>query len=164
MLNWLAGYVAKFRVQDLTSGFRAIKAELAQSLLYLLPNTYSYPTTMTLGVLRNGKPEVSAHRSKTEKKGEKQYKHNPRWCEGFYDNHQDMRTLFTLQDLSASQFFYFPVGVYLLSCYLFYLRPVYKHERPALYNLYNSIFYGDHIRTDNQMRYEKSESDRFRNK
>jgi glycosyltransferase involved in cell wall biosynthesis len=55
MLNWLAGYVAKFRVQDLTSGFRAIKAELAQSLLYLLPNTYSYPTTMTLGVLRNGK-------------------------------------------------------------------------------------------------------------
>lgn len=55
MLNWLAGYVAKFKVQDLTSGFRAVKAEIAQSLLYLLPNTYSYPTTMTLGVLRNGK-------------------------------------------------------------------------------------------------------------
>jgi glycosyltransferase involved in cell wall biosynthesis len=54
-LNWLAGYVAKFRVQDLTSGFRAVKAEIAHSLLYLLPNTYSYPTTMTLGVLRNGK-------------------------------------------------------------------------------------------------------------
>lgn len=54
-LNWLAGYVAKFRVHDLTSGFRAVKAEIAQSLLYLLPNTYSYPTTMTLGVLRNGK-------------------------------------------------------------------------------------------------------------
>ena len=55
VLNWLAGYVAKFKVQDLTSGFRAVKAELAQSLLYLLPNTYSYPTTMTLGVLRNGR-------------------------------------------------------------------------------------------------------------
>jgi len=54
-LNWLASYVAKFRVQDLTSGFRAIKTKIAHDLLYLLPNTYSYPTTMTLGVLRSGR-------------------------------------------------------------------------------------------------------------
>jgi glycosyltransferase involved in cell wall biosynthesis len=55
ILNRLAGYVAKFTVKDLTSGFRAVKAEIAQNLLYLLPNTYSYPTTMTLGVLRGGR-------------------------------------------------------------------------------------------------------------
>jgi glycosyltransferase involved in cell wall biosynthesis len=55
MLNRLAGYVAKFRVQDLTSGFRAVKREVAYNLLFLLPNTYSYPTTMTLGVLRGGR-------------------------------------------------------------------------------------------------------------
>jgi glycosyltransferase involved in cell wall biosynthesis len=55
MLNCLAGYVAKYSVQDLTSGFRAIKADIAHKLLYLLPNTYSYPTTMTLGVLRSGR-------------------------------------------------------------------------------------------------------------
>lgn len=55
ILNRLAGYVAKFRVQDLTSGFRAVKADIAHKLLYLLPNTYSYPTTMTLGVLRSGR-------------------------------------------------------------------------------------------------------------
>jgi glycosyltransferase involved in cell wall biosynthesis len=55
MLNRLAGYVSKFHVQDLTSGFRAVKAEVAYNLLYLLPNTYSYPTTMTLGVLRSGR-------------------------------------------------------------------------------------------------------------
>jgi glycosyltransferase involved in cell wall biosynthesis len=55
ILNSLAGYVAKFLVQDLTSGFRAVKADIAQKLLYLLPNTYSYPTTMTLGVLRSGR-------------------------------------------------------------------------------------------------------------
>ena len=53
--NWLASYVAKFRVKDLTSGFRAVKAEIARSYIYLLPNTYSYPTTMTLGVLRDGR-------------------------------------------------------------------------------------------------------------
>jgi glycosyltransferase involved in cell wall biosynthesis len=55
ILNWLASYVARFRIQDLTSGFRAIKAEIAYNLLYLLPNTYSYPTTISLGVLRSGR-------------------------------------------------------------------------------------------------------------
>ena len=51
----MATYVSKFKIEDLTSGFRAIKAEIANDLLYLLPNTYSYPTTLTLGVLRNGR-------------------------------------------------------------------------------------------------------------
>jgi glycosyltransferase involved in cell wall biosynthesis len=53
--NRFASYVAKFPIQDLTSGFRAVKADIARSFLYLLPNTYSYPTTMTLGVLRSGR-------------------------------------------------------------------------------------------------------------
>jgi glycosyltransferase involved in cell wall biosynthesis len=52
--NWLGSYVAKFPIKDLTSGFRAVKAEVARGFLYLLPNTYSYPTTITLGVLRSG--------------------------------------------------------------------------------------------------------------
>jgi glycosyltransferase involved in cell wall biosynthesis len=52
--NWLASYVAKFPIKDLTSGFRAVKADIARNFIYLLPNTYSYPTTLTLGVLRNG--------------------------------------------------------------------------------------------------------------
>jgi len=53
--NWLASYVANFPIQDLTSGFRAIKSDIAHNFLYLLPNTYSYPTSLTLGVLRSGK-------------------------------------------------------------------------------------------------------------
>ncbi len=52
--NWLGSYVTKFPIQDLTSGFRAVKADIARNFLYLLPNTYSYPTTITLGVLRSG--------------------------------------------------------------------------------------------------------------
>jgi glycosyltransferase involved in cell wall biosynthesis len=52
--NWFASYVAKFPIKDLTSGFRAIRSGIAQNFLYLLPNTYSYPTTLTLGVLRSG--------------------------------------------------------------------------------------------------------------
>ena len=53
--NWLASYVTKFRVEDLTSGFRAVKSDIARKFLYLLPNTYSYPTTLTLSVLRSGR-------------------------------------------------------------------------------------------------------------
>ena len=52
--NWFASYVAKFKIRDLTSGFRAVKSGVARNFLYLLPNTYSYPTTLTLGVLRSG--------------------------------------------------------------------------------------------------------------
>lgn len=52
--NWLASYVTKFSIKDLTSGFRAIKSKAARSFLHLLPNTYSYPATITLGVLRSG--------------------------------------------------------------------------------------------------------------
>jgi glycosyltransferase involved in cell wall biosynthesis len=55
IFNLFASYVAKFPIKDLTSGFRAVKAEIAREFLYLLPNTYSYPTTMTLGVLRTGR-------------------------------------------------------------------------------------------------------------
>ncbi len=53
--NRLATYVARFPVKDLTSGFRAVKSDVARNLLYLLPNTYSYPATLTLGVLRSGR-------------------------------------------------------------------------------------------------------------
>ena len=53
--NWLASYVAKFYIPDLTSGFRAIKANIARNFLSMLPNTYSYPTTLTLCVLRSGR-------------------------------------------------------------------------------------------------------------
>jgi len=53
--NWLASYVANFPIQDLTSGFRAVKSDIVRNLLYLLPNTYSYPTTLTLGALRSGR-------------------------------------------------------------------------------------------------------------
>lgn len=52
--NLIASYVSGFRIQDLTSGFRIIRADLAKRIAYLLPNTFSYPTTMTLAVVRGG--------------------------------------------------------------------------------------------------------------
>lgn len=52
--NRFASYVCGRTIEDLTSGFRVIKAELAKSLVYLLPNTFSYPSTITLAVVRGG--------------------------------------------------------------------------------------------------------------
>lgn len=68
--NWLGAYVTNFPIKDLTSGFRAIKADVARSFLYMLPNTYSYPTTITLSVLRTGRSVKYIPISvKTRKKG-----------------------------------------------------------------------------------------------
>jgi glycosyltransferase involved in cell wall biosynthesis len=52
--NMLAGYLTRIKILDLTSGFRAIKTDLAKRFVYLLPNTFSYPTTITLSMLRAG--------------------------------------------------------------------------------------------------------------
>lgn len=52
--NWLASYVTEFPVKDLTSGFRAVRRAEALRFIDLLPNTFSYPATMTLAFLRSG--------------------------------------------------------------------------------------------------------------
>lgn len=52
--NMLAGYLTRIKIADLTSGFRVVKTDLAKRFIYLLPNTFSYPTTITLSMLRAG--------------------------------------------------------------------------------------------------------------
>ncbi len=52
--NIFASYVTSFEIKDLTSGFRLVKKSVAEQFIYLLPNTFSYPTTLTMGYLRSG--------------------------------------------------------------------------------------------------------------
>ncbi|MBN1579256.1 MAG: glycosyltransferase family 2 protein [Anaerolineae bacterium] len=54
LYNGFATYVCGRKIDDLTSGFRAIKADIARGFVYLLPNTFSYPTTITLAIVRSG--------------------------------------------------------------------------------------------------------------
>lgn len=54
LFNLFASYICKRRIQDLTSGFRAIKTDIARQFVLLLPNSFSYPTTITMAVLRSG--------------------------------------------------------------------------------------------------------------
>ena len=56
LYNMLASYVTGRQIEDLTSGFRAVQAHVARRFLYLLPNTFSYPTTMTLACFKTGLP------------------------------------------------------------------------------------------------------------
>ncbi len=41
-------------IQDLTSGFRIVRADYFRKFLYLLPNGFSYPTTITMSFFRAG--------------------------------------------------------------------------------------------------------------
>ncbi len=48
--SWMTGH----DVLDLTSGFRAVRVSLFKRFLYLLPNGFSYPTTITMAFFRSG--------------------------------------------------------------------------------------------------------------
>jgi glycosyltransferase involved in cell wall biosynthesis len=52
--NWFATLMVGQKVEDLTSGFRVVKAEYFREFLYLLPNGFSYPTTCTMAFFRSG--------------------------------------------------------------------------------------------------------------
>jgi glycosyltransferase involved in cell wall biosynthesis len=52
--NRLASWMTGQNIQDLTSGFRAVRADKFREFLYLLPNGFSYPTTSTMAFFRAG--------------------------------------------------------------------------------------------------------------
>lgn len=52
--NHLASWMTNQKVADLTSGFRAVRADKFREFLYLLPNGFSYPTTITMAFFRSG--------------------------------------------------------------------------------------------------------------
>ncbi len=54
--NMFASYVSGVKIKDLTSGFRVLRKDKAMKFLYLLPNTFSYPTTLTLSFIKAAFP------------------------------------------------------------------------------------------------------------
>lgn len=54
VFNWMASWMVNHRIADLTSGFRAVRADKFRRFLYLLPNAFSYPTTITMSFFRAG--------------------------------------------------------------------------------------------------------------
>lgn len=54
--NHFATLMTGHKIDDLTSGFRAVKREKFKKFLYLMPNGFSYPTTSTMAFFRSGFP------------------------------------------------------------------------------------------------------------
>lgn len=52
--NKLASYMTGQKIEDLTSGFRAVRKDKFLQFLSLLPNGFSYPTTSTMAFFRAG--------------------------------------------------------------------------------------------------------------
>jgi len=54
LYNRLASWMSGHYIPDLTSGFRVVNAAKFKSFLHLLPNGFSYPTTITMSFFRSG--------------------------------------------------------------------------------------------------------------
>ena len=54
LYNRLSSLIAEQEVRDLTSGFRVVSKQKFRQFLYLLPNGFSYPTTITMAFFRAG--------------------------------------------------------------------------------------------------------------
>jgi len=54
--NRLASWMTEQTIRDLTSGFRAVRAAKFREFVHLLPNGFSYPTTITMAFFRSAYP------------------------------------------------------------------------------------------------------------
>jgi hypothetical protein len=54
LFSRFASWMVMQPVADLTSGFRVVRAAKFRQFLYLLPNGFSYPTTITMSFFRAG--------------------------------------------------------------------------------------------------------------
>jgi glycosyltransferase involved in cell wall biosynthesis len=54
LIRKLASYLAAVKIPDLNSGFRAMRRDVAEQFLYLLPKGFSCVTTITMAFLSNG--------------------------------------------------------------------------------------------------------------
>ena len=56
LYNRIASLMTGHQVADLTSGFRVVRADKFKEFLHLLPNGFSYPTTITMAFFRSAYP------------------------------------------------------------------------------------------------------------
>lgn len=54
VLNKVAETLTQQKIPDLTSGFRALRKNIANEFIHILPNGFSYPTTLTIALFKSG--------------------------------------------------------------------------------------------------------------
>lgn len=55
VLSTVANYLSGTKIPDLNSGLRAVKADVVDGFMHLLPDTFSFSTTLTLLWLKSGR-------------------------------------------------------------------------------------------------------------
>jgi len=54
IMSWVANYLSGREIPDLNSGFRAIKKDVVKEFMHILPNSFSFTTTITLACMLAG--------------------------------------------------------------------------------------------------------------
>lgn len=54
LLKIVANYLAETKIPDINSGFRAIKKKCIEEFMHILPNNFSFSTTITLAMFKAG--------------------------------------------------------------------------------------------------------------
>ena len=132
--NRLSSWMVGHKVHDLTSGFRAARASKFKEFLHMLPNGFSYPTTITMAFFRAGYSVgyVPIHAAKRE--GKSHIKPLTDSLRFFSYYLQGGYTVLAVETFPAGQFCTLRCGTGLLCLYLCHERPIHQHERTFVYH------------------------------
>lgn len=109
--SWMVGH----KVEDLTSGFRAVSRNKFEEFLSLLPNGFSYPTTITMSFFRAGY-SVSYVNIDVKKRLEGTQSHVRIWRDGI----RFLLIIFKIGTLFSPLKLFLPISLALFITGLFY--------------------------------------------
>jgi glycosyltransferase involved in cell wall biosynthesis len=113
--NRLASLMTGHPIKDLTSGFRAARARHFRKFLYLLPNKFSYPTTITMAFFRSGLPVGYVPINAMNRSGER--KSHIRL---FHDGFRFLIIILKIGALFSPMRFFLPISALLMAAGLAY--------------------------------------------
>jgi hypothetical protein len=123
LYNWLASWMVGTRIDDLTSGFRAVRADKFRKFLYLLPNGFSYPTTITMSFFRAGHPVAYVPIVTGQRVGKSHIRI-------FHDGVRFLLIIFKIGTLYAPLKLFFPVSLgFFLTGVIYYLYTYILYQR-----------------------------------
>ncbi len=111
--NRLASWMVGTKIDDLTSGFRAVRADKFRKFLYLLPNGFSYPTTITMSFFRAGHAVAYVPIVASRRKGKSHIR-------VIHDGVRFLLIIFKIGTLYAPLKLFFPVSLGFFFTGLFY--------------------------------------------
>jgi glycosyltransferase involved in cell wall biosynthesis len=121
--NRLASWMVGTRIDDLTSGFRTVRADKFRKFLYLLPNGFSYPTTITMSFFRAGHPVAYVPIVTARRKGKSHIR-------VMHDGVRFLLIIFKIGTLYAPLKLFFPVSLgFFFTGLIYYLYTFFLFQR-----------------------------------